>query len=253
MKVQNIFIKVFPKHYLYYSIALIFVVNLKVNAQTQSQRGQKTATAETHFFDRKLETAMANNARKKYKSRFVGSPYYEDDFVMATISPLNERFLVRYNAELDEMEAIQGRDTLIINKAITSYTIQLDNDKTYKILYSKFGKKSRRLGYFMMLDDDQKITLYKRNYKKTRSRKDNSYGHANTNGYIVEFREMKPEFYIEKEKNGIALKLSKKKKHIVTIFPKRAEKIIAFIEKEKIKLHNEENVKKLVTYIRSLY
>ena len=69
-------------------------------------------------------------------SNIKGSPYVDEIFSPANISPLEKTFLVRYNAVIDEIEVnVENGKILALDKAAKNYIITFKKEnKKYVIL-----------------------------------------------------------------------------------------------------------------------
>jgi len=202
--------------------------------------------------DMSSQAILQKNMGKNYEFDIEGSPYYDETFNSATITPLNKVFMVRYNAALDIMEVIQKEDTLVLNKDYKDYKIvQSKGNITYKILENTKSENGEKLGYYIQLTDGENIKLYRRDTKKFVEINRTAYGSTTSTTY-AKYREQKSEFYIERGDSGIAVKLPKKKKSVIKLFEGKEKDIKAFIKDKKIKLTKEQDLIKLIDYANSL-
>lgn len=217
---------------------------------TMAQSGKQAAQASMFHNTQTLEGAMTKNFAKIYKANIKGSPYYNEQFSPANVAPFDKVFLVRYNAALDAMEVIKGTDTLIMGKNRNYIIKQSKDNTTYRILeYDK--SKKERLGYYVQLTPNGKVVLYRKDRKKFVEVKKSAYN-GNLNGTSAHFKSQKSEFYIEKGNSGNVMKLPKKKKKVIALFPEKADQIKAFLKENKIKFHKEKSLIKLVNFINTL-
>jgi hypothetical protein len=232
------------------TIALCALLLISGIAISQVATGRATLEQTIFQNDRDLDSQMRNKFAVN-RADIKGSPYYNVSFTTANISPLGKVFSVRYNAALDDMEIIQGNDTLIMNKNNRNYVIkQHIGDVTYKILEDPDSKQDK-LGYYVQLSKDAKITLYRKDRKKFVEIETSTYG-SNTKGTTAKFKELRSEFYIELGGNGVAIKLSKKKKDVIAIFKGKEDEAKKFIKKNKIKVTREKDLIALIEYMTSL-
>lgn len=202
--------------------------------------------------DMSTQAILQKNLGKDYEFDIQGSPYYDESFNSATITPINKVFMIRYNAALDVMEVIQKEDTLVLNKDNRNYKIvQSKGDMTYGILQNVASESDEKLGYYIQLTEGKKIKLYRRDRKKFVEVKRTAYG-SNTASTYAKYKEQKSEYYIEYGDSGTAVKLPRKKKSLIKLFASKEGDIKAFIKKNKIKLNKEEDLKRLVNYANSL-
>lgn len=198
-----------------------------------------------------LQSQMQKNFAAIYRANVKGTPYYDDQFNSANISPINKVYLVRYNAALDDMEVIQSSDTLIMNKNNKNYVIkQSKGSLTYRILEYADSEKDK-LGYYLELTEGANVALYRKDRKKFVEVKSSAYG-GNLNSTTAQFKNQKSEFYIEFNKNGNAIKFPRKKKDVIKMFPGKEDLVGKYIKQNKIKATKEEDLKKLISYVNSL-
>lgn len=201
-----------------------------------------------------LEAEMASNRINAERTDIIGTPYITKDFVTASISPLNQIFKVRYNAVSDDMEVMQDEKVLILNKKNKDYIINITSgNKTYKILSYKDDSNKETTGYFVVLSENDKISLYKKEKKKFFKAKSASYAkssYSSSEGSKPEFKDLKPKYYIFKD--GKLEEMLLKKKALLALYPEKASEIKSFMKKNRIKLSEEEDLKKLISFLSTL-
>ncbi|QHI37897.1 hypothetical protein IMCC3317_32800 [Kordia antarctica] len=217
-----------------------------------SQTARQAAQASMFHDNLTLQSQMQKNFAAIYKANVEGTPYYDEEFNSANISPMNKVYLVRYNAALDDMEVIQSSDTLIMNKNNRNYVIKQNKGSiTYKILECAENKKDEKLGYYVALTEGTNVALYRKDRKKFVEVKKAAYG-GNLNASSAKFKKQKSEFYIELNKSGNAIEFPRKKKDVIKMFPGKEDLVEKYIKKNKIKVTKEEDLKKLISYVNSL-
>ncbi|WP_298519685.1 hypothetical protein [uncultured Kordia sp.] len=204
-------------------------------------------------FDNDLNSVVVRNQGVVYGPNTLGTPYMQESFTTANIAPVNKVYLVRYNALMDEMEVkgAEKEDILIISKKKNYVINQHANNITYRVLENIDSDKENDLGYYISLEDSDNISLYKKECKKMVKRNKASYGNS-ASSITTEFKDMRCEFFIEKAHNGHAIKLPKRKKALLALFPDKADEINAFIKENRIKLNKEKSLKKLIQYINTI-
>lgn len=226
-------------------IALCGIILVSTAAFSQAGR------ASMFHNDISTQAILQKNMAKVYKSNVDGTPYYDESFNSATITPINKVFMVRFNVALDVMEVIQETDTLFMNKNNRSYIIKLNKGNiTYKILEYVESENEDKLGYYIQLTTGKKVKLYRKDRKKFVEVKRTAYG--SINGTSAKYKEQKSEFYIEYGDNGTAVKLPRKKKSVIKLFASKQKEIKAFIKENKIKVTKEKDLIKLINYANSL-
>lgn len=93
--------------------------------------------------------------------------------------------------------------------------------------------------------------MYRKECKKLVKKSKSTYG-STAATVTAEFKNMRCEFYIEKAHNGHAIKVPKKRKDFLALFPNKGELISAFIKDNRIKLNKEKSLKKLIKYINTI-
>ncbi len=204
-------------------------------------------------FDNDLNAVVVKSQGITYGPNTMGTPYTQSAFTTAKIAPVGKVYLVRYNALMDEMEVkgSEKEDILIISKKKNYVINQHENNVTYRVLQKVDSKKENDLGYFITLQKNQNVSLYRKQCKKLVKRDKATYG-GTASTITTEFKDMRCEFYIEKESNGQAIKIPKRKKEFLALFPEKADLISAFIKENRIKLNKEKSLKKLITYINTI-
>ncbi|WP_420570801.1 hypothetical protein [Kordia sp.] len=216
-----------------------------------SQSARQAAQASMFHNDLTLQAQMQKNFAAIAKANIEGSPYYDEQFNSANITPLNKVYFVRYNAALDDMEVIQSSDTLIMNKSNKNYIIkQNKGDITYKILEYADSKKDK-LGYYVQLTEGTNVALYRKDRKKFVEVKKAAYN-GNLGGTSAKFKKQKSEFYVELNGSGNAVKLPRKKKSVIKLFTGNEDAVKKFIKENKIKVTKEKHLVKLINYVNSL-
>lgn len=217
------------------------------------QGAVKLASKASMDFDNSLNAVIVRNQSNSYGPNTIGTPYMQKDFSTARIAQVNKVYLVRYNALTDEMEVKGGDDSevLVISKQRNYEINQHANNLKYRVLEKVDSEKENDLGYYISLEDDDNISLYRKQCKKLVKKKKSSYG-SSASSITTEFKDMRCEFYIEKAHNGHAIKVPKKKKDFLALFPDKAVQISAFIKENRIKLNKEKSLKKLIKYINTI-
>ncbi len=213
----------------------------------------KLASKASMDFDNSLNSVIVRNQGVIYGPNTMGTPYKQESFTTAKIAQVDKVYLVRYNALTDEMEVKGGEsDGLLVIAKKKSYEInQHSNNITYRVLEKVDSEKENDLGYYINLENDNNISLYRKECKKLIKKSQSTYG-STASSVTTEFKDMKCEFYIEKAHNGHAIKVPKKRKEFLALFPDKAELIAAFIKENRIKLNKEKSLKKLIKYINTL-
>jgi len=204
-------------------------------------------------FDNGLDAAMVRSQGIVYGPNTMGTPYTQPSFSTAKIAPIGKVYLVRYNALMDEMEVkgSQEADIMVISKK-KNYVINQHSDNiTYRVLEKVNKDEENELGYYISVQENDNVSLYRKRCKKLVKRDKPTYG-STASTVTAEFKDMRCEFYIEKEHDGHAIKVPKKRKDFLELFPEKANLISAYIKEHRIKLNKEKSLKKLIKYINTI-
>ncbi|MEM6684857.1 MAG: hypothetical protein AAF617_03590 [Bacteroidota bacterium] len=243
------------------AFSLLFA--FQVNAQQcsgGSYRGELPATDVTDYglraslnFDNDATAALVKSQGISYGPNTMGSPYTQPAFATANIAPIGKVYLVRYNALFDEMEvkAAESEDIMVISKKKDYVINQHSKNITYRVLEKVGSEKENDLGYYISLEDNNNISLYRKQCKKLVKRDQPTYG-GTASTVTAEFKDMQCEFYIEKAHNGQAIRVPKRKKEFLALFPEKADLISSYIKEHRLKLNKEKSLKKLVKYINTI-
>ncbi|AXG68504.1 hypothetical protein KORDIASMS9_00719 [Kordia sp. SMS9] len=244
-------------------MAICMLFAFEVNAQQcsgGSYYGEKPSTDVADYglrasmdFDNDLNAVVVRNQGVTYGPNTIGTPYVQNSFATAKIAPVGKVYLVRYNALMDEMEvkSSEKEDILIISKKKNYVINQHANNVTYRVLKKVDSEKENDLGYYISLQENKNVSLYRKQCKKLVKRNKATYG-GTASTVTTEFKDMRCEFYIEKAHDGHAIKIPKRKKDFLALFPEKADLISAFIKENRIKLNKEKSLKKLITYINTI-
>ncbi|MEM6721722.1 MAG: hypothetical protein AAF611_20505 [Bacteroidota bacterium] len=250
----------FKKLVFFMAICLLFAFEANAQCSGGSYYGEKPPTDVTDFglraslnYDTDATAALVKSQGVNYGPNTIGTPYTQPAFSTAKIAPIGKVYLVRYNVLADEME-VKGADDddiLIISKK-KSYVINQHNDNlTYRVLEKVDSEKENDLGYYITIEENDNISLYRKQCKKLVKRDKPSYG-STASTVTAEFKDMRCEFYLEKDHNGEAIRIPKRKKEFLALFPEKADLISAYIKDNRIKLNKEKSLKKLIKYINTI-
>lgn len=176
-----------------------------------------------------------------------GTPYRYDDFIRGEVYlKSNDDFIfyeINYNAFKDRMEYRKNQQTYTVTNPDQIKKIIIDDDVfVYKDFYNyNFSNQ----GYFVEVIDDY-ISLY----KKVLIEKSTSTNVAYTNTQNVKgtFYNLKPLYYISIYGDPLVF-IKSKRKFKKLFFDNPA--VANFLKEEKIDLHNEKDLIKLVTFLNN--
>ena len=181
-----------------------------------------------------------NNGKTKIKYTDIkGSPFYKKEFSQARAEESQVIFGARYNSFLDTIEIQSGLDIY-----------EVDKEKPLKNIYFIYTNENLisvpNSGYF--------FEVVKGKYKLLRKEKTEFFPETPSNNPIIpstpaRFDALKPTYYILTE-SGDLVKIGKEESIIVnSLDADKREGVKSFIKSNKIKLHKEEDLKKLVTFL----
>lgn len=192
-------------------------------------------------------TAEIQKTYESFIANVEGSPFFEEQFMNATISDSNNMFKVRYNAYLDEMEIIDKDKIVFINKELQKNLISFkENGQSFKVLKTNDAKGKEILSYFVTVETNDHISLYRKDRKK--------YVQGNNYGVNrkAKFQKAKKAFYIETNNSGVAEELPRNKKAFAKLFQGKEKQILSHIEKNNLKLRKEADVAQVIRFINTL-
>lgn len=233
-------------------VVLVSLFSLFITDQLCAQRNHPNQPPFYQNLYNNLTGELPYTGYEKQKSyeamvaNIEGSQFYDEHFNKATISNSPSTFNVRYNAFLDEMEILNKNEVVFVNKRYHRGSITLtDKDVTYKILKEIDGDQET-LGYFVLIDGTGSVALYKK------ERKQLVYDNKLTRKNDSEFKNVRTSYYVEFDNSKIAVEVPTNKRDFADLFPEKKAEILSFIKKNKLKLRQEEDIQRLITYINSI-
>lgn len=182
-----------------------------------------------------------------------GSQYFDEEFKEVKVSPKSEPIKARYNAFFDEMEIENGNEKGWINKFRHREKIVFTEDNiAYKILDGDDRPEMSALGYYEVLLESNKVSLYKKNAKKLAVGLEQSPYMIPVPEVVTEFQKLKTEYYIEFNNDGNAQKLSRTRGGVAKLFESKRDQVKAYMKENKLKVINDEDLIQIITYVNSL-
>jgi hypothetical protein len=178
----------------------------------------------------------------------VGTPYLNERFADGEVvfeKGIRNQAQLRYNIYKDWMEFQQNNQTFILDPDRRIKEVQIDQNTFIVKEYRAKGKAT--LGYFMVLDSGQitllaKPTVVYKEYQQAQALQSSSTPPKYT-------RTADQYYYLI---NGNQLKKVDNVKNMIADFPDKQDALTDFAKKEKISAKDGEELKKLVSYYKTL-
>lgn len=196
------------------------------------------------FFDTTIAKDMAINNAKRY-NKINGSPYINTVFMNGLIGENKQPFLLRYNAESDEIELKLDEENIYVIPKETKFqniSIGLNN---YKLTsYTDF--KGQFVTGYLIEKSKGAISLMKREKMIIKPEKiaQSSYETYEP----AKFIRGNDEYYLKLKDNSVVV-FPKNKKGIIELFPNQKQAIEEYIKTNKTSFSNESNMIQLVQFI----
>ena len=176
-----------------------------------------------------------------------GSQFYDETFKKATISDTENVFNVRYNAFLDAMEIVNGDDIALLDKEYQKHLISFpESNVHYKVLWEQHTNAKASLAYFVLLEDNNYLSLYRKDSKKyvpSRTHRTSDKG---------KFQNVRSRFYVEINHTGKAIPLPRTNKEFAALFSDKRAQIVAYMKSKNLKVRTENDLLQLIQYINTL-
>src|SRR5690606_8308750 len=182
------------------------------------------------------------------KENVNGSPYFVETYLPVKLSNFeNENILVRYNAADDEMEFNKGGQVYYVPKSDDLKIKFLNSGKEYH--YTSYTDKGNATsGYLILLSENEKVSLFKREQIKFVPAKEaaNSYD----TGRPAEYKKADDAFFIEV--NGTIENFPKNKKELIRKFSHKEKEVAEFLKANKISFSKEADLITLTKFLSTL-
>lgn len=203
--------------------------------------GNFNELARTARFNKIIEEVNNGKAILKY-SDIQGNPFYKSGFSNAKIGDTDNILPVRYNLYKDSFEVSNNNDiySIPIDNAFSKFTFLANNEK-FILANDEAGVS----GYFLVVSEGINKLLKKLSVKYSPE-----VPAPNTliSGTPARFDVQKPVYYIKTEDNMI--RLTKKADDLLNALPAdKKDSVKDFIKTNKIKLTEELDLIKLVTFL----
>ncbi len=206
-----------------------------------SLNAQQISLSEINRFNKFMDKVSGNNDKELAYKDISGSAFYYPNFLAATYNDGEEWISIRYNTYTDEIEYSNGADVYILPKSepFTKFVFKQSHEVLVLENYDE------GLGYFFELEKGKNTLLTK---IKTKFKPEVVATTTLTSSIPPKFETSKPVYYIKTAENKI-VKIPKNAKEFVDIFPNKKDEINTFIDKNKVKLNQEDSLKKLVKFL----
>lgn len=184
-----------------------------------------------------------------------GSPYYNRDFMFGELELQNGakmNGLFRYNIYNQEFEVIVKKDTLIVSEPTKVKTINFAGKSfIYSLILEKKGGDSYISGaYFETLNNGNCKLLIKRKINLRENKYVDYYAGGGGDGsqrYIPE-----KSYYIKISEDKPAIKLKRKNKFVVELFPNHQTEIEKFIADNDLNIRKDKELLKIIEFYNQL-
>lgn len=187
--------------------------------------------------------ASINKDYEKAEHNVIGTPYFNLNFISATIGESQDSLPIRYDAYIDQVETLVDDKVYELPKNEKFATLKFKGSNI-TIVYLKEDN-----GYFFRLVDGKNQLLKKEKVKVEVVKPSIEPNSTIKDGYS-KFERVNPTYFIKTEKNLI--KIPKNEKELMSYFPEQKNEIENFIKTNKIKIKQEESMIKLVKFLNSL-
>ncbi|OAZ03969.1 MULTISPECIES: hypothetical protein [Flavobacterium] len=182
--------------------------------------------------------------------KIEGSPYLDDNFVLAEISGVPEKILIRYNILNDIIEVqFDNLKNYNLTKSDPYLTIT-PIGKANKIKLLRYIRNEVEIfGYLTQILETKEIEVYKKNQVKLQNAKEPTSSYQETSP--AKFIKLKPEYYWKLSNKKIT-QISKHKKGILELFPDKKEAINIYFKNNRIDFDDESSIIELSKFIQTL-
>lgn len=219
-----------------------------IDQQNLMQLGDRTGTA----------TGRLIYTRAGSYYGVMGTPYLNDKWTMATITSLDgkkhENTPVMYNAHYDLMEAVVGKDTLILNsRLITSVEMPVTDANGVRYIKLKNGftsasEKIESTNFFEIIYEGTDFTLMRKHYKFLKPSDFNAA--YNTGSKFDEFQ-MQTSTYV-KMPDGQIQKVRTNRRDILRLMGDKSKQVEDFVKKEKLKYEDDAHLGRIFAFAETL-
>lgn len=236
-------------------LALTFLITIPATAQTFADQqnllnlGERAGSA--------VGALIYTRAGSYYGVE--GTPYLNPTWVIGTIISTDgrkhEKTPLLYNAHYDLVEAVVGKDTLIVDsRLITKVEMPVTDDNGITRLavlkngFSSTKEKIESTNFFEILFEGDDYTIIKKHFMHL---KKSDFDAAYNTGSKFDKFEYQGTIYI-KTPEGAIEKLRTNKKGVLGYMGAKSKAVEDFIKKENLKYNDDEHLGRIFSYYESL-
>jgi hypothetical protein len=179
---------------------------------------------------------------------FNGSPYLQDDFVLARLEGIEKLQLIRFNAFNHTVELKRPDGNVIALSGPEKKRIELQQEprKIYILDTYLTDEGEREFGFFELIHEDKAFELYLRErveFKK--GEKAQAYVEAKPD----RFEQARPIYYFRTPKGQRLIEISKRKKEVLELFPEQSRKELKkYMKEQRLKIDEADGLRTLFSF-----
>ncbi len=179
---------------------------------------------------------------------FDGSPYLQDEFVLARLEGIEKLQLIRFNAfnHTVELKRPDGNVIALSGPEKKRMELQQEPRKIYMLDTYLTDKGEREFGFFELIHEDEEFELYLRErvqFKK--GEKAQAYVEAKPD----RFEKDRPTFYFRTPKGLRLIEIPNRKKEVLELFPERSRKELGkYMKEQRLKTDEADGLRTLFSF-----
>lgn len=192
-------------------------------------------------------TSITANSAAKDLGPDVGSPYYNDAFMLSEVENYPEKLALRYNAYTGDMEFQQDGEVYTLLKE--EYPKVLLGPQKKEYVYTPYEQNGNaQKGFLIKLNESETHPAYKsERISYTEPREAKSHYDSDKPGI---YKQEKPDYFIQW--NGRIREVPANKKRFAKMFGSHEKRVLDFINKNKIQLHSDTGITEISKFLDSL-
>ncbi|MCB0460183.1 MAG: hypothetical protein KDC74_09250 [Flavobacteriaceae bacterium] len=223
------------KYFVSSIVIFLFLSNISIHCQVSNNQ--------QILNDRNTVTSVDLRSKK-----LEGSPYINKIFLPAKLETDGNIYSMKYNAYQDEMEVEKDGKQFNLIKKINHKITFLNDNKIYSP-YSFKENNEYKVGFFVVLLEDKKISLFLKEKVKLYDEVKPKTGYEKYQP--PKLKRMDDSFYISYD-SKIAVQVPKKKKEILALFSGKADDVESYAKKNKLGFNKKDDLIKICTYYSTL-